>query len=169
MIQIESYRSNHTSGSRCLRQPGVGRYEIRFPTFHAEASLCFPGMLRGVCRFDVFCSQPANGVRLAKQLECGGYRWQHLGPFTGAIARHFQSCCWRFSPGLFPYCAALLLGGFGFQFVPIPRRSVEGPIRLVAWMAGLLGWFGGCGFFWTRIVMTSRANLPFRAGSLTER
>jgi hypothetical protein len=65
------------------------------------------------------------------------------GPFTGAIARHFQSCCWRFSVALFPYCAALLLGGFGFQFVPIPRRSVEGPIRLAAWIAGLLGWFGG--------------------------
>jgi len=65
------------------------------------------------------------------------------GPFTGAIARHFQSCCWKFSVGLFPYCAAFLLGGVVFQFVPIAWPSVERKIRLVAWIAGLLGWFGG--------------------------
>ncbi len=65
------------------------------------------------------------------------------GPFTGAIARHFQSCCWRFSIGLLPYCAAFLAGGVVFQFVPMGRPSVERPIRLGAWIIGLLGWFGG--------------------------
>jgi hypothetical protein len=64
------------------------------------------------------------------------------GPFTGAIARHFQSCCWKFSVGLFPCCAALLLGGVVFQFVPLPWPSGE-RLRLAAWIVGLLGWFGG--------------------------
>lgn len=65
------------------------------------------------------------------------------GPFTGAIARQFQGCCLEFSLGLLPYCAAFLLGGFAFQVVPIPFRSIERPARLVMWCIGLFGWFGG--------------------------
>jgi hypothetical protein len=67
------------------------------------------------------------------------------GPFTGAIARHFQPCCWRFSVGLFPCCAAFLLGGIVLQCValPLPWPSVERSLRLVAWIIGLLVWFGG--------------------------
>jgi hypothetical protein len=65
------------------------------------------------------------------------------GPFTGAIARHFQSCCWQFSVSLFPYCAVFLLGGFAFQLVPIPWQAAQGWLRLVVWSIGLLGWFGG--------------------------
>jgi hypothetical protein len=65
------------------------------------------------------------------------------GPFAGAIARNFQSCCWKFSVSLFPYCAAFLLGGGLLQFVPIPWSSAERPVRLTAWVIGLLGWFGG--------------------------
>ena len=65
------------------------------------------------------------------------------GPLTGAIARHFQSCCWQCSVTLFPYCAAFLLGGFTFQFVPIPWEAGQRTLRLVVWGIGLLGWFGG--------------------------
>ena len=65
------------------------------------------------------------------------------GPLTGAIARHFQSCCWQCSVTLFPYCAAFLLGGFTFQFVPIPWEAGQRTLRLVVWSIGLLGWFGG--------------------------
>jgi len=65
------------------------------------------------------------------------------GPLTGAIARHFQSCCWQWSVTLLPYCAGLLLGGFAFQFVPIPWEAGQRTLRLVVWGIGLLGWFGG--------------------------
>lgn len=65
------------------------------------------------------------------------------GPFTGAIARHFQTCCWQFSLMLSPYCGAVLLAGLVFQFVPIPWQSFERRVRLVIWSVGLLGWFGG--------------------------
>lgn len=66
-----------------------------------------------------------------------------LGPFAGAIARHFQGCCWRFSVGLFPYCAAFLLAGVVCQMVPVPFRRGERFFRLGTWMLGLAGWFLG--------------------------
>jgi hypothetical protein len=65
------------------------------------------------------------------------------GPFTGAIARHFQSCCWQFSVTLFPYCALFLGVGLIAQIVPLPFRRFESPVRLASWCIGLLGWFGG--------------------------
>ena len=65
------------------------------------------------------------------------------GPFTGAIARNFQSCCWHFSVTLFPYCAAFLGAGFVFQIVPLPFQRFERTFRLSIWCFGLLGWFGG--------------------------
>lgn len=65
------------------------------------------------------------------------------GPFAGAIARHFQGCCWRFSLGLFPFCAAVLAMGIVGQVVPLPFRRAERPVRFTAWVLGLLGWFLG--------------------------
>jgi hypothetical protein len=65
------------------------------------------------------------------------------GPFTGAIARGFQSCCWRFALSLFPVCGAILGGGLLFQLVPIPFRRIERPIRISTWCVGLFGWFAG--------------------------
>jgi hypothetical protein len=65
------------------------------------------------------------------------------GPFTGAIARHFQSCCWKFSLCLAPYCACCLLIAVAPQFVPLPFRRGERQFRIVAWVLGLLGWFLG--------------------------
>src|SRR6267378_6276699 len=52
------------------------------------------------------------------------------GPFTGAIARHFQSCCWQFSLAVFPYCAAILGVGLLVQLVPLPFRQWNNLVRL---------------------------------------
>jgi hypothetical protein len=65
------------------------------------------------------------------------------GPFTGAIARHFQSCCLQFSVMLFPYCALFLGAGLLAQIVPLPFQRFERKVRLTIWCIGLLGWFGG--------------------------
>ncbi|HEU5125827.1 MAG TPA: hypothetical protein VFW05_17380 [Verrucomicrobiae bacterium] len=65
------------------------------------------------------------------------------GPFTGAIARHFQSCCRQFSIALLPYCAAILGAGIFFQIVPLPFQRFERVVRITFWSIGLLGWFGG--------------------------
>ena len=65
------------------------------------------------------------------------------GPFTGAIARHFQSCCWQFSVTLFPYCALFLGVGVLAQIVPLPFQRFVHTVRLTFWCIGLLGWFGG--------------------------
>ncbi|MBU6401491.1 MAG: hypothetical protein KGS61_14335 [Verrucomicrobia bacterium] len=65
------------------------------------------------------------------------------GPFTGAIARGFQSCCLQFSLGLCPYCGSILGIGLLFQFVPLHFGRFEHGFRLTTWSLGLLGWFGG--------------------------
>ena len=65
------------------------------------------------------------------------------GPFTGAIARGFQSCCLKFSIGLCPYCGSILGIGLVFQFIPLPFGRFERGFRLAMWSLGLLGWFGG--------------------------
>ncbi len=54
------------------------RYETCFPTFHPETSLCLAWILRSLCQFDVLRFGSAVGVRLARQLECGGYCWVFL-------------------------------------------------------------------------------------------
>lgn len=64
------------------------------------------------------------------------------GPFTGAIARHFQGCCLKASLSLFPYCLIFLLGGAALQLIP-RHTGAWRPIRLSLWTLGLLGWFGG--------------------------
>ena len=66
-----------------------------------------------------------------------------LGPFAGAIARHFQSCCWKFSVGLFPFCAAFLLVGVVCQVIPVPFRHGQHFFRLATWTLALAGWFLG--------------------------
>ena len=65
------------------------------------------------------------------------------GPFTGAIARHFQSCCLQFSFSIFPYCALFLAAAVLFQIVPLPFQRFAQATRLTLWCVGLLGWFGG--------------------------
>ena len=66
-----------------------------------------------------------------------------LGPMTGAISRNYQSCCTRFSLSLLPYCLGGLVAGALAQVV-VPRRPAWLlPIRVIAWIAGLVVWFGG--------------------------
>jgi len=64
------------------------------------------------------------------------------GPFTGAIARGFQRCCWEFSLGLFPFCGAVLGAGLLMQIIPLPVWH-QRTVRLTAWGIGLAGWFAG--------------------------
>jgi len=42
-----------------------------------------------------------------------------------------------------PYCLAGLLTGLAVQLVVPPRGAMTGMVRVVAWVAGLLAWFGG--------------------------
>jgi hypothetical protein len=65
------------------------------------------------------------------------------GPFTGAIARQWGSCCLRASLELFPYCAVILVVGFAVQFVPLPFGRFSQPLRLTVWALTLFGWFAG--------------------------
>jgi hypothetical protein len=66
-----------------------------------------------------------------------------LGPMTGAISREFQGCCLEFSLSLAPYCLAALLLGAGVQVVVPPKPAWLAPVRVIAWLAGWLVWFGG--------------------------
>jgi hypothetical protein len=60
------------------------------------------------------------------------------GPFTGAIARHGQSCCLQCSLWLAAICGPVLALGLIAQVVPLPFRRGQQPVRLVLWK---LGWF----------------------------
>jgi hypothetical protein len=66
-----------------------------------------------------------------------------LGPMTGAISRNCQSCCWNFSLGLLPYCAAFLICGTIPLFIRLPFTRGASVLRMVFWIIGLLGWFLG--------------------------
>src|SRR6476646_6205067 len=44
------------------------------------------------------------------------------GPFTGAIARHGQSCCLQFSLRLAAICGPVLALGLIAQLIPLPFR-----------------------------------------------
>src|SRR6478735_5093224 len=60
------------------------------------------------------------------------------GPFTGAIARHGQSCCLQFSLRLAAICGPVLTLGLIAQAVPLPFGRGQHAVRLVFWT---LGWF----------------------------
>ena len=66
-----------------------------------------------------------------------------LGPMTGAVSRDFQGCCLKFSLWLVPWCLGALLAGVAVQFVVPPRGAVTRTVRVLAWAAGLVVWFGG--------------------------
>lgn len=65
------------------------------------------------------------------------------GPFTGAMARDFQSCCWNNSLQIAPYCGGILMLSIGLQVIPLPFQSGQRFVRLALWVGGWLGWFGG--------------------------
>jgi len=60
-----------------------------------------------------------------------------LGPFTGALARDWQSCCTEFSLHLLPWAGSALALGVAAQ---IARRP--SPWRLLAWGLGWTVWLG---------------------------
>lgn len=66
-----------------------------------------------------------------------------LGPMTGAVSRDFQGCCLKFSLHLLPYCLGALLVGLAVQLVVPPRGWLTGTVRVIAWIVGLVAWFGG--------------------------
>ncbi|MEW4570276.1 hypothetical protein AB1L88_20610 [Tautonia sp. JC769] len=67
-----------------------------------------------------------------------------LGPMSGAISRGFsQGCCLEVSLSLLPYCLSALVAAAVVQVV-VPARGVGLlALRLVAWMVGVIVWFGG--------------------------
>jgi hypothetical protein len=65
------------------------------------------------------------------------------GPFTGAMARDFQSCCWQNSLQLAPYCGGVLVLGTLLQWIPRSLQAGQRTLRLAFWILGWLGWFGG--------------------------
>lgn len=66
-----------------------------------------------------------------------------LGPWAGAFARDWQSCCAGFSSSLFWISGPLLLVGIGVQFVPIGRLAHwERRLKDWAWSLGWVAWFG---------------------------
>jgi hypothetical protein len=66
-----------------------------------------------------------------------------LGPMTGAICRDFQGCCLRNSLMLMPYCLAGLGAGVVVQLAVAGTGSFTRGVRVIAWVFGLIVWFGG--------------------------
>ncbi len=66
-----------------------------------------------------------------------------LGPMTGAISRNFQDCCLKFSLWLMLPCLAALNAGVAVQLFTPPNRWWQRTLRVTAWLAGLIVWFGG--------------------------
>ena len=66
-----------------------------------------------------------------------------LGPMTGAVSRDFQDCCLKFSLWLLPWCVGGLFAGVATQVVVPPHGRLTGAVRVAAWVAGLVVWFGG--------------------------
>lgn len=66
-----------------------------------------------------------------------------LGPMSGAISRGFQPCCLASSLSLLPSCLTALAVATALQVVWLPDVPGVRALRLVAWGAGLLLWFGG--------------------------
>ncbi len=64
------------------------------------------------------------------------------GPFIGAIARDWQSCCAANSWSLLPVAGAALAGACLVQFAPLGAGRGWQRLRLACWSAGWLIWFG---------------------------
>jgi hypothetical protein len=65
------------------------------------------------------------------------------GPFVGAISRHGQTCCLRFSLGLAAICGPFLVLGLLAQIVPLPFGRGQRTVRVVLWTLGWLVWLIG--------------------------
>jgi hypothetical protein len=65
-----------------------------------------------------------------------------LGPLVGAVSRDFQGCCVAASLALVPYGLAALGAAVLLQFVPPGTADRARVLRLLAWAAGWIAWFG---------------------------
>lgn len=65
------------------------------------------------------------------------------GPFTGAIARHGQSCCLDSSLRIAAFCGPILLVGVVAPVVPLPFRRGSRFLRVVLWTIGWTAWLLG--------------------------
>ena len=123
----------------------IGSVKKFFPHFERRHGWILLGFYLGALGLSLLVLLPGSisghGDTLGRSLAAalGAF----TGPFAGAIARGFQRCCWEFSLGLFPVCAAFLLGGLTLQIVPLPAFPQQRAIRLIAWCIGLAGWFAG--------------------------
>jgi hypothetical protein len=125
--------------------PGAGRTKAflssRFSRWHAWVAVVLWLVFSGLTLLIVLNGlDHATDKRKTVALTTAG---TVLGPITGAISRDFQGCCLRASLDLMPYCLAGLLTGLAVQLVVPPRGAMTGMVRVVAWVAGLLAWFGG--------------------------
>ncbi len=64
------------------------------------------------------------------------------GPFIGAIARDWQSCCAANSWSLLPVAGAALAVACLVQFLPLGAGRAWDRLRPSCWTAGWLIWFG---------------------------
>jgi hypothetical protein len=69
-----------------------------------------------------------------------------LGPFAGASAREWQSCCAQNSWSLAPYGLGFLLSGFAVQLLFRPTSPSIDRLRRIAWSSAWIGWCC-CGVF----------------------
>ncbi|MEZ6121476.1 MAG: hypothetical protein R3C28_33645 [Pirellulaceae bacterium] len=65
------------------------------------------------------------------------------GPFVGAIARHFQNCCFAASLHIAIRCGPILIFGIAAQFLPFGHLRWGRTLQYLAWSTGWLLWFGG--------------------------
>ena len=63
-----------------------------------------------------------------------------LGPFAGAVARDWQSCCAENSWSIFPWGVGAVAIALLSQLIP-PRRAWLAGVRYVLWTFGTAFWF----------------------------
>ena len=64
-----------------------------------------------------------------------------LGPFAGAYARDWQSCCARWSWQLLPFAAGALALGFLVQARVAPTGRMAVIVRKLVWVLCTAAWF----------------------------
>ena len=107
----------------------------RVARWHAITVVVFFACLAGLVVFGVRDRSPRV---IAK---AGGY--VVAGPMAGAMLADYQRCCLDFSLSLVPYCAGALAAAIAVQLLVPLRGWFSRTFRVVAWIVGVFGWFGG--------------------------
>lgn len=82
------------------------------------------GFYFGFAGFTFFVLSRQSASDWRENWNCAATIGALSGPFTGAIARHVQSCCWQNSVTLLPYCASFLGAGIACQIIPLPFQHL---------------------------------------------